>query len=43
MRILIAVFPERSSNDDAAVMAAITTHLNRVYPRSQIIKMEEQK
>ena len=43
MRLLIAVFPEKSSGDDAAVVAAITTHLNRVYPHTQITKMEEQK
>jgi hypothetical protein len=43
MRILIAVFPEKSSNDEAAVVAALTTHLNRIYPHKQITKMEEQK
>ncbi|MGB5289163.1 MAG: hypothetical protein WBN42_11795 [Ignavibacteriaceae bacterium] len=43
MRILITVFPEKSSSDDAAVVAAITTHLNRVYPHTQITKMEEKK
>ena len=43
MRLLIAVFPEKSSSDDAAVVAAISTHLNRVYPHTQITKMEEQK
>jgi hypothetical protein len=43
MRILIAVFPEKSSSDDATVVAAITTHLNRVYPHTQITKMEERK
>lgn len=43
MRLLIVVFPEKSSNDDAAVVAALTTHLNRIYPHTQITKMEEQK
>ncbi|MCW8802865.1 MAG: hypothetical protein OQK57_00580 [Ignavibacteriaceae bacterium] len=43
MRILIAVFPERSSSDDAAVVAALTTHLSKVYPHTKISKMEEQK
>ena len=43
IRILITVFPEKSSNDDAAVVAAITTHLGRTYPLSQITKMEEKK
>ena len=43
MRLLIVVFPEKSSTDDAAVVAALTTHLNKVYPHTQITKMEEQK
>jgi len=43
MRLLIVVFPEKSSSDDAVVVAAISTHLNRVYPHTQITKMEEQK
>jgi len=43
MRLLIVVFPEKSSSDDAAVVAALTTHLNKVYPHTQITKMEEQK
>jgi len=43
MRILIAVFPEKSSSDDAAIVAALTTHLSKVYPHTQITKMEEQK
>ncbi len=43
MRLLIVVFPEKSSSDDAAVVAAISTHLNRVYPHTQITRMEEQK
>lgn len=43
MRILIAVFPEKSSGDEAAVVAALTTHLNRIYPHTQITKMEEKK
>jgi hypothetical protein len=42
IRLLISVFPEKSS-DDAAVIAAITTHLSRAYPGSQVAKMEEQK
>ncbi len=43
IRILITVFPQKSDNDDAAVLAAITTHLGKIYPKSQITKMEEQK
>ena len=43
MRLLIVVFPEKSSSDDAAVVAALTTHLNKVYPHTQITKMEEKK
>jgi len=43
MRLLIVVFPEKFSSDDAAVVAALATHLNKVYPHTQITKMEEQK
>jgi hypothetical protein len=43
IRLLIIVFPEKSSDQDAAILAAVTTHLNRVYPHTQITKMEEQK
>lgn len=43
IRLLITIFPEKSSADDAAVIAAITTHLGRVYPHSKITKTEEQK
>jgi hypothetical protein len=42
IRLLISVFPEKSS-DDTAVVAAITTHLSIVYPASQVTKIEEQK
>jgi len=43
MRLLITFFPEKSTDDDAAVVAAVTTHINRIYPHTQITKMEEQK
>jgi hypothetical protein len=43
IRLLITVFPEKSSDDNAAVVAAITTHIGRIYPQSKITKMEEQK
>jgi len=43
MRLLIAVFPEKSSSDDVAIVAALTTHLSKVYPHTQITKMEERK
>jgi hypothetical protein len=43
IRLLITIFPEKSSGDDAAFIAAITTHLGRVYPHSKITKVEEQK
>ena len=42
IRLLITIFPEKSEGD-AAVIAAITTHFNRIYPQTQITKMEEQK
>ena len=43
IRLLITIFPEKPKNDDSAMVAALTTHLGRVYPQSQITKIEEQK
>jgi len=43
MKLLIFTFPEKSSADDTAVVAAVSTHLNRIYPHTNITKMEEQK
>jgi hypothetical protein len=43
MRLLILVFPEKSRKDDAALVAALNTHLSRVYPHTKITKMEEEK
>lgn len=43
IRLLITVFPEKTNTDDSAIIAAITTHLGRIYPQSQITKLEEQK
>ena len=43
LRLLMTLFPEKSADDDAAIVAAVTTHLNRIYPHTQITKMEEQK
>lgn len=43
IRLIITIFPEKPSDDDTAVIAAITTHMGRVYPHSQITKLEEQK
>jgi hypothetical protein len=43
IRLIVIAFPEKSLNDDAAIVAALTTHLNKIYPHTQITKMEEQK
>jgi len=43
MRILMAVFPAREVENDQAVIAAITTAYNNLYPVSKIIKIGEEK
>ena len=43
MRIIILIFPEKESNDDAAVIAALTTIINKFYPGFKITKTEEVK
>ncbi|UCE66485.1 MAG: hypothetical protein JSU85_00290 [Candidatus Zixiibacteriota bacterium] len=43
MRIIITVFPQRLSKDDAAVFAAITATVSAVYPGTTITRFEEIK
>jgi hypothetical protein len=42
IRLLTSIFPVKSE-DDAAVVAALNSHLGRVYPQSKITKIEEEK
>lgn len=41
MRILIAVFPEKVMQGDAAMLAAVTTVLSAKYPGMRVTKVEE--
>jgi len=43
IRLLITIFPEKTQEDDAVVIAAITSHFNRIIPQRQITKIEEKK
>jgi hypothetical protein len=43
IRLLTSIFPQNISDDDAAYIAAIDSHLSRVYPHSHITKIEEQR
>ena len=52
MRVITAAFPARPApalpaaapaESDAAVMAAITTTMNKIYPGAQVTKIEEVK
>jgi hypothetical protein len=43
IHLLTKNFPEKSQDDDSVVVAAITTHLSRIYSHQQITKVEEQK
>ncbi len=38
--LITIIFPEKSQDDDSAVIAAITTHLSRAYPKLHIKKIE---
>ena len=43
MRLIIAVFPQKEAGADAAVIAAISTVLQTVYPGAKITNVEELK
>lgn len=46
MRILIAVFPEtleKLAKSDAALLAAVTTAVARIYPGMRVTRVEEEK
>jgi hypothetical protein len=43
MRIIILLFPKKIIDGDSAVYAAIASSISRLYPNSQITKIEEVK
>ena len=43
IRILTSVFPQKFSDDDPAIVAAISSHFSRNYPQTIITKIEEPK
>ncbi len=43
MRFIIFIFPEKQKDEDQALIAAITSTINRLYPKTQITKIEELK
>lgn len=43
MRIIIFIFPEKQESGDPAVIAAITSTINRFYPNVRVTKIEELK
>ena len=43
MRLIMAVFPARTVGGDTAVIAAISTVMQNVYPGTKITKVEEIK
>jgi hypothetical protein len=43
MRLIILVFPEKPKDEDQALIAGITSTINRFYPNMQITKIEELK
>ena len=43
IRVILAVFPEKTSSADAALLAAVSTTYQSIYPGTQITKLEEEK
>ena len=43
MRLMLAVFPEKAVETDAAVLASIATVMQSVYPGTKVTKVEEIK
>ncbi|MFH2057144.1 MAG: hypothetical protein ABIJ61_14395 [bacterium] len=43
MRLITAIFPQRSGGADAAVVAAITSTISTIYPNSRITNIEERR
>jgi hypothetical protein len=43
MRLILVIFPYKKSGGDAAVIAALSTVMQNVYPGTSITKVEEIK
>lgn len=43
MRLIIFLFPKKEDEEDSAVLAAIASTVSKLYPNSQITKIEEIK
>jgi hypothetical protein len=43
MRIIITVFPQKSSQGDAAMLAAVAATVSTIYPGTKITRVEEIK
>jgi hypothetical protein len=43
IRLLVIIFPDKSKDDDPAMIAAVNSHYNRLYPHLKVSKIEEQK
>jgi len=43
MRLIMVVFPARKITDDAAMVAAVTTVMQNLYPGTKVTKVEEIK
>jgi hypothetical protein len=41
MRVIIIIFPDKVNGSDTALLAAISTSINRLYPGTKITKIEE--
>ena len=41
MRLILLIFPQREEKTDAAMIAAVASVLQTVYPGTRIVKVEE--
>lgn len=43
MRFIQVLFPEKDSDQDTAILAAISSSFNALYPNTKVTKVEEMK
>jgi hypothetical protein len=43
IHLLTKFLPDKSTDDDSVLLAAVSSHINRIYPQSRISKIEELK
>ena len=39
IHLLMKILPEKLTNDDSVLYAAMTSHINRIYPQSKLLRL----